>query len=541
MKFAFDCAKEGYIYVTPDILYLEGPNKDYGFLCEVNRKCHKELQIVELNDGMEPSYWCQDEVLAQITSDEYGCYVDWKGSGILPLTFAERALEGNYKIKATLFAEEQEEVLVFAGRRRLLYQGQMNAGEKLCVQGLVNVSPIVPRNHSNAMKDDTVDVTILGKGVHIVELIIEPWEGRTAYIAGDSTVTDQSAAYPYYPWNSYCGWGQMLSAYLQDEMAVSNHAHSGLTTESFRKEGHYQILIERIQPDDLCLIQFGHNDQKLMELKAYEGYKTRMLEYIREIKGKGAIPILVSPLARNSWLGNGQYNDLLEEYQAACKDIAIECSIPYVELHDKSMEFVTSLGRDQAKRYFFPSDYTHSNDYGAYKFAGFVYDELIRNKLISKKLYSSWEPEEVFEQIVIPKEYADKKPPVNQELFDTLERPEENLTRAEALEMVIATMRFFPTNVYNDMFEDVIGHETYAGSVECAWQNGLIPQSMIDHQKFYPTKEITGDEFFEILWNGYQSRKSADMAEEQRIKALICLKGKIKRKEAAKICSQMQI
>lgn len=540
MRFLFAGKREGYALVSPRDLYKK-TNTEYGFLTEENHNEFKELQIVELNHGMEPSYWCQDEVLASVLQDEEGCFIKWDKEGLMPLTFVQKVTEGNYKVSIVLYAKEEAQVMVFLGRRRLLYQGKLKADETVTLQGLVNVCPVIPRNYTTVMEDNTVDVTILGKGVHIREVEITPWEGRTIYIAGDSTVTDQSAAYPYYPWNSYCGWGQMLSCYLKDEMAVSNHAHSGLTTESFRTEGHYNILIERIRKDDICLFQFGHNDQKQMELKAYEGYQDRLLTYIEEIKKVGAIPVLVSPLARNSWLGTGAYNDLLAEYAEVCKEIAAKNHIPFVDLHARSMAFITNQGREEAKRFFFPSDYTHSNDYGAYLFAGYVYEELVKAQLVKKSAYSSWLPDgEVF-QIVIPKEYANKSITVSQELFTDLERPEEPLTRIEALDMVIQTMKFFPTNVYNDAFIDIIGHESYAGTVECAWQNDLIPEEMISEHRFEPQKKITGEEFATILIRGIKSRTDLACDEQKRIKEKVLLSAEIKRIDAANLCKQIQI
>lgn len=541
MRFSFDRERTGHTFVSRDDLYLKKKNQDYGFLTEENRNACKELQIAELNHGMEPSFWCQDEILTGILQDEKGCFMNWTKGGRMPLTFVKEVPEGNYKVTVSLYAGWDEEVQVFLGRRRLICTQSLCAGETVTVSGLVNVCPVIPRTYANAMEDKTVDVTVFGNGVHVSAICIEPWDGRTVYIAGDSTVTDQSAAYPYYPWNSYCGWGQMLSAYLHEQMAVSNHAHSGLTTESFRTEGHYQVLLDRIRENDLCLIQFGHNDQKLAELKANEGYRKRMLTYILEIKEKGAVPVLVSPLARNSWIRTGEYNDLLEEYAKVCMDIAAEQHVPFLDLHRLSMRFIMEHGREAVKRFFFPSDYTHSNDYGAYLFAGYVYEEMKRAGLVEEQPYKLWLPAESFPKIVIPKEYADKQNPIDGNLFADLERPEDALTRVEALEMVIQTMKFFPTNVYNDMFTDVIGHETYAGIVECAWQNGLISESMICSNKFYPQKKVTGEEFIRMLLNGYMSRKTVDEAEAEKIKRDVPLQKEIKRKDAAAICRQMQI
>ena len=104
-------------------------------------------------------------------------------------------------------------------------------------------------------------------------------------------------------------------------------------------------------------------------------------------------------------------------------------------------------------------------------------------------------------------------PAAQEELFSDLERPEEPLRRAEALPMMIQALKFFPTNVYNDMFDDVIGHEWYAGAVECAWQNGLIPPEMAEGGKFLPEKEITLAELLAMLMNGFRGRMHTEEKE----------------------------
>ena len=85
------------------------------------------------------------------------------------------------------------------------------------------------------------------------------------YLAGDSTVTDQPGDYPYYPGTCYCGWGQMLPAYLDARLSVSNHSHSGLTTDTFRKEGHYAVIEQYSRPGDYVFYQFGHTDNYTLE------------------------------------------------------------------------------------------------------------------------------------------------------------------------------------------------------------------------------------------------------------------------------------
>lgn len=147
--------------------------------------------------------------------------------------------------------------------------------------------------------------------------VAEAPDVRRIWVCGDSTVTDQTANLPYAPGTSYCGWGQMLPAYLPD-VCITNHAHSGLTTESFTSEGHWDIVKPRLRAGDICLYQFGHNDQKLAHLQAYGGYTDRLRTYIKEARTAGAVPVLVTPLARNSWKNAAHYNDFWQILLMQC-------------------------------------------------------------------------------------------------------------------------------------------------------------------------------------------------------------------------------
>lgn len=486
---------------------------DYGFLTEENAGAYERLQIPELNSGFTAELLRQDARIMKAEPKSAGMLY----GGFVPLTFVTDVLrEGSYSVKIELkLAYAESDIYIFLGRRRLARR--ISAVERkrqrdehiFCESFVTNICPIIPRGHTEEAQDLTLDVTLLGEGFELVSIEAVPCSCKTLYIAGDSTVTDQSAVYPYLPSMSYGGWGQMLSCFMGNQYAVSNHAHSGLTSESFRTEGHYKILLNRIGQGDVCLFQFGHNDQKLDHLKASEGYRENMLRYICEIKQKGALPVLVTPLARNSWRGDdGTYNDLLAHYSDECVRIAGETGIPVIKLHERSMEFITEQGRDKAKCWFYPSDYTHSNDYGAYLFASCVYEELAKKGICKREAYEVWEPGCAgVEKREIPAELAASGAVCQEKLFENLERPNDLLTRFEAFGLVIAAMRYFPTNVYNDMFDDVIGHETYAGTVECAYQNGLIPGELISGRKIYPEKKVTGGEFILILMNGYKSRK----------------------------------
>ena len=552
----FQFGNEAYAKEAPVITVTQplpySAEQGWGFVTEKIRREQELLRLPELNSGFEPVWWYQDEDITQLEMREEGCLIadcigtngagknydgkEWESTGRrIPLLFkADVKKEGNYRIKVSLTgcAEMETEALLFLGRRHLAWKGILQYGQRQMVEGIVNVSAIVPRGKTEMYPDTTVDIALIGKGAALSGVQIEPVECPVIYIGGDSTVTDQSADYPYAPGASYSGWGQMLSAYLDSRIAVSNHAHSGLTTESFREEGHYAILYDRLKAGDYVLLQFAHNDQKLDHLKAEEGYRENLDRYISEIRKKGAYPILVTPIARNTWKGlDGSYNDLLAEYAEAVKRLGAQRKVPVVDLHAASRAFVLIKGLEAAKQWFYPNDFTHSNDYGAYQAAGWVAQGLAGfagktgldgepevadeessaayiglADFVRRGGFGCWVPGNDCRVPEIPDEMKGKSAPAAEILFENLERPDEPLKRAEALPMMIQALKFFPTNVYNDMFDDVIGHEWYAGAVECAWQNGLIPPEMTEGGKFLPEAEITMAEFLAMLMNGFRGR-----------------------------------
>lgn len=525
------------VRVMADDLYK--PDKGYGFVTEQNRREQEQLRISELNSAFDAVYWYQDEDLSVLQEDAEGVFLDSDAAVArleektgeqekgehrrIPLSFKmDVPHQGNYVVRITICTgEPMGDVLIYTGRRRLGFRGNIPVGTFTHTM-TVNVCDIVPRGYTERFADRTLDITVVAAKPRISGICVEEAACPTVYIAGDSTVTDQSADYPYAPGTSYSGWGQMISAYFDQRVAVSNHAHSGLTTESFRGEGHYAIVEQYIRPGDFVFYQFGHNDQKLDELKARGGYQANLTAYITECRNKGAFPMLVTPIARNTWKGNdGSYNDLLAEYAVVCKEIGEAMDVPVADLHQYSMDFVLEHGLEGSKPFYFPNDYTHSNDYGAYYMAGLVAREISRvcagrqeeaYRFLAECVtegFGPWEPA------------GDIVPPVKPAIYDNVVNPMEGVSllsevenlsdkadRVSVLDMIIKTARFFPTNVYNDMFTDVVGHEWYAGTVECAYQNGIIDDHLVEGQCFHPEQDVTLEEFLVFAMNGYKSRKT---------------------------------
>ena len=375
-----------------------------GFVTEREIGAYPELKVPEVNSGFTPVWWYEGRELTQVESADGAAYAvpgkdaraeDLEGRE-LPLWFKADVEPGHYEVTVTLTArEDTERAVVFTGRRHIAWMGKLKAGERRTVRVLCDVAPIIAVGGGDAAAGDlgrrecrAVDLCLVGAG--LADIKIEKYEGPAMFLMGDSTVTDQPAVTPYAPGVNYAGWGQALQLYVGTEYLISNHAHSGLSTETFRDMGHYELMLEQVRPGDKVLIQFGHNDQKRLHLAADTGYTENLLRFIRELREAGAEPILVTSLARNTWASEKKYNDMLFPYAEAVKRIGERESVKVCDLHGKMKAAILDAGMEGAKPWFHPCDYTHPNDFGAHMIAGFVAAELERLGVIKGENIGPW-------------------------------------------------------------------------------------------------------------------------------------------------------
>ena len=486
----------------------------FGFVTWDVYNADAALRIPETNSSFLPQWWYAGTPIWEIACTGHGVQAaatdavqpDDLQDRRLPVWFrADVPAEGVYRTEITVTGIDGGEVLVFVGRRRLAWRGVLAAGERRTVTAYCDVFPIVPRGQANAVDSTAVNVAVLGGALVAVSVTDAPGT-RRIWVCGDSTVTDQTANLPYAPGTSYCGWGQMLPAYLPD-VCITNHAHSGLTTESFTSEGHWAIVKPRLRAGDICLYQFGHNDQKLAHLQANGGYTDRLRTYIREARAAGAVPVLITPLARNSWKDATHYNDFLADFADAVLALGKEENVLVLDLHAYALALVQQDGLETAKRWFYPGDYTHTNDFGAYKMAGFVAQALGAALGLTVADSPAWTPAPPLTPPTPPADCTLPSPDGDPFADYDTERPTEIMTRAEALELAIKALKLFPINVYNDLYNDVVGHETYAGTVQCAAQNDLIPAEWVADGSLYPNQSVTTADFLAVLIPGAAGRR----------------------------------
>lgn len=302
--------------------------------------------------------------------------------GMVPISFwSEPVPAGIYRVRIRLEAlEDVERLYLFTGRKQLREIFSLNQGQ--CVERVYDLSvmEIIPRFYEESYQIEHLFFTFCTKHPGAVKVEAE-WEKpkdkvTRIFLCGDSTVTDHASELPYHPGACYAAWGQTLAAFLEGDFAVENQAHCGLTTETFRQEGHFEIVRRYISEGDICLFQFGHNDQKLPHLLADKEYPENLRRFVREIREMGACPVLVTPLGRNIWDGNGEYVDLLRDHAWAVVQVAEETKVPWIDLHGFSVDFICGKGMGPCRSYFHPEDYTHTNEYGGWVFGEFVAGKL---------------------------------------------------------------------------------------------------------------------------------------------------------------------
>lgn len=211
----------------------------------------------------------------------------------------------------------------------------------------------------------------------------------TIFLAGNSTVVNQENE----PWAS---WGQMIPRFFDSEVAIANHAESGLALSSFLGSRRLKKILSVVRPGDYLFIEFGHNDQKEKGEKAgaYNGYTERLHHFVSEFQKIGGTAIILTSTARRAFSPDGQLQYTLEDYPDAARKVAKELKVPLIDLNKMTRTFYTTLGVEDSKRAFvhYPAstfanqpdplqDNTHFNTYGAYQIAKMVLQGIKENQL----------------------------------------------------------------------------------------------------------------------------------------------------------------
>ena len=241
-----------------------------------------------------------------------------------------------------------------------------------------------------------------------------PQHVTTIFVIGDSTAAEKDLS----KGSPERGWGMPLQCFFDPAfIRVDNHAVNGRSSLSFINEGRWQRVLDRMQPGDYVIIQFGHNDEKPGATRHTDPGSTfdyNYARYIRETREHGGIPVVMNCVVRRNFakkqvattaddesLRNTTFKDggkqlegdsLVDThglYAQAPRDVAARMHCLFVDANRLTHQLEQSLGPEGSKQlhmWYKPGqhpalpdgrqDNTHYNVYGAHQVARLLADAL---------------------------------------------------------------------------------------------------------------------------------------------------------------------
>lgn len=304
-----------------------------------------------------------------------------------PFYFSVKVPDGNYLVKVVLGGKKNSNTTVRAEGRRLMMDNitTKKAKDTQEVSFVVNKrTPLIDEKNRVKIKDrekayftwdDKLTLEFNGSMPAVKSIHIEKADVPTIYLCGNSTVVDQN----YEPWAS---WGQMITRWFGPEVAISNHAESGLTARTFIASNRLDKILTTLKKGDYVFVEFGHNDEK--EKKPGDGawyhYQYQLKIFVDQVRKKGADIVFCTPTQRRAFNDDKKtLKNTHGDFPAAMKMVAEKENVPLIDLNRLTKTFFETLGYEDSKRALvhYPkevygrelADNTHFNTYGAYEVA----------------------------------------------------------------------------------------------------------------------------------------------------------------------------
>jgi len=191
--------------------------------------------------------------------------------------------------------------------------------------------------------------------------------------------------------NGQWGWGYYAHEYFdENKITVENHALGGTSSRTFYNRLWPDVL-KGIRPGDWVLIELGHNDngpydsgrarasipgigQDSLNVTIRETgmketvytYGEYMRRFIRDVKAKGAHPVLCSLTPRNAWDDKDStvVTRVNHTFGLWAAQVAESEEVPFVDLNEISARKFEKYGKEKVK-YMFYLDRIHTSRFGA--------------------------------------------------------------------------------------------------------------------------------------------------------------------------------
>ena len=192
--------------------------------------------------------------------------------------------------------------------------------------------------------------------------------------------------------NGQWGWGYFAHLWFDEtRISVENHALGGTSSRTFYNDLWPDVL-KGVQKGDFVLVELGHNDngayfdpqrarasipgidpdttvvgfnEKKQRQDTVYSYGEYLRKFIRDVRAKGATPILATLTPRNSWDNDSTLTRKLQNFTPWIKAVAAEMGVSCIDLEDESARRLERFGHWKTDYMFFYVDRIHTSRFGA--------------------------------------------------------------------------------------------------------------------------------------------------------------------------------
>jgi lysophospholipase L1-like esterase len=246
-----------------------------------------------------------------------------------------------------------------------------------------------PMKDVNQVVDNTLDSLNIARSARPVAGSSRKGDNPVLFLVGNSTMRTGTLGNGN---NGQWGWGFFAHEYFdEDKITVENHALGGTSSRTFYNRL-WPYVLKGIRKGDWVVIELGHNDngpydsgrarasipgigkdslhvtikETGVEETVYT-YGEYMRRFIKDVKSRGAHPILMSLTPRNAWddADSTVITRVNKTYGLWAKQVAKKEGIPFIDLNEISARKFETFGKEKVK-YMFYIDRIHTSTFGAH-------------------------------------------------------------------------------------------------------------------------------------------------------------------------------
>ena len=240
----------------------------------------------------------------------------------------------------------------------------------------------------NHVVDNTLDSLNLARSARPVAGSSRKGDNPVLFLVGNSTMRTGTLGNGN---NGQWGWGYFAHEYFDEErITVENHALGGTSSRTFYNRLWPDVL-KGIRKGDWVIIELGHNDngpydsgrarasipgigkeslpvtiKETGEQETVYTYGEYMRRFIRDVKQKGAYPILLSLTPRNAWedADSTIITRVNQTFGLWAMQVARKERVPFIDLNEITARKFEAFGKEKVK-YMFYLDRIHTSAFGA--------------------------------------------------------------------------------------------------------------------------------------------------------------------------------